>query len=170
MRRRGVLRVPDWTFLGATYDAVLVQPFVMASVGSPVNLQASGVHNTLIIPVELSWKLGDSRFFIKTGLGIYVPNATQTGINGLETVGNAWWTFQPELYVSYLKDGWNFTAAVFEEFNTKNTITQYRSGDVLHAKFVPQRRSETGRLDRLAITSVRFRRTPRSHFMEMRLT
>ena len=25
-------------------------------------------------------------------------------------VGNPWWTFQPELVFSYLKDGWNLTA------------------------------------------------------------
>ena len=43
---QGFLFVPGWTFLGATYDAVIVQPFVMSSVGSPVNAQASGAHNT----------------------------------------------------------------------------------------------------------------------------
>src|SRR5579859_1166042 len=61
----GFLWVPGWMFLGATYDAVLVQPVVMESVGSPVNFQASGVHNTYIVPAELSWKLGDSGFFVK---------------------------------------------------------------------------------------------------------
>src|SRR5258707_1022690 len=33
---QGFIFVPGWTFLGATYDAVIVQPFVMSSVGSPV--------------------------------------------------------------------------------------------------------------------------------------
>ena len=32
---QGFLFVPGWTFLGATYDAVIVQPFVMVSIGSP---------------------------------------------------------------------------------------------------------------------------------------
>src|SRR5246127_200354 len=45
---QGFLFVPGWTFLGATYDAVIVQPFVMQSTGAPVNAQASGVHNTYI--------------------------------------------------------------------------------------------------------------------------
>jgi hypothetical protein len=48
------------------------------------------------------------------------------------------WTvsaFQPEFVVSYLKDGWNLTANIFEEFNTSNSITGYTSGDVLHAEF-----------------------------------
>jgi hypothetical protein len=131
----GLLWVPGWTFLGGTYDAVLVQPFVSSSVGSPVNVQASGLHNTYIVPAELSWKLGDSGLVVKTGLGMYMPTGTQTGSNGLGNIGNPWWTFEPELLVSYLKDGWNLTANVFEEFNTKNTITQYLSGDVLHGEF-----------------------------------
>ena len=131
----GFLYVPGWSFLGATYSAVLVQPFIMSSVGSPINQQASGMHNTYLVPAELSWKLGDSGFFVKTGLGMYVPDGTITGATGLGNVGNPWWTFQPEIVVSYLKDGWNLTAFIFEEFNTKNTITQYQTGDILHAEF-----------------------------------
>jgi hypothetical protein len=131
----GLLWVPGWTFLGGTYDAVLVQPFVMADVGNPVNINPAGVHNTYIVPAELSWKLGDSGFFVKTGLGIYVPDGTVGGINGLGNVGNPWWTFQPELIVSYLKDGWNVTANLFLEINTKSTVTGYRSGDIFHAEF-----------------------------------
>jgi hypothetical protein len=91
--------------------------------------------NTFIAPVELSWKLGDSGLHVKTGLGMYVPDGTVTGVNGLGNVGNAWWTFMPEFVVSYLKDGWNLTANIYEEINTKSTVTQYRSGDILHAEF-----------------------------------
>jgi hypothetical protein len=135
----GFLWVPGWMFLGATYDAVLAQSFVMANAGSPLNFQAAGINNTFIVPVELSWKLGDSGFFIKTGVGIYTPDGTINGANGLGNVGNPWWTFQPEFVVSYLKDGWNFTANIYEEFHTKNTVTDYRSGDVLHAEFTASR-------------------------------
>jgi hypothetical protein len=131
----GFLFVPGWSFLGATYDAVIVQPFVMDSVGQPVNVVAAGVHNTYIVPVELSWNLANSGFFTKAGLGMYVPDGSVTGISGLGSVGNAWWTFQPEFLVSYLKDGWNLTANIFAEFNTRSTVTQYQSGDILHAEF-----------------------------------
>jgi hypothetical protein len=131
----GLLWVPGWTFLGATYDAVLVQPWIMADLGSPINADPAGVHNTFIVPAELSWKLGDSGFFVKAGLGIYVPDGSITGPAGLGNVGNPWWTFQPEIVVSYLKDGWNLTANVFDEINTRSTITEYRTGDILHAEF-----------------------------------
>jgi hypothetical protein len=138
---QGFLFVPGWTFLGATYDAVLVQPFIMASIGGPLNLnpaypsQIAGAHNTYIAPVELSWKLGTSGFAIKTGLGIYVPDGTVQGPTGLSNVGNPWWTFQPELAISYLANGWNLTAFLYEEFNTKNSVDGYTTGDIFHADF-----------------------------------
>lgn len=131
----GIVIVPGWTFLGATYNAVIVQPFIMTSIGNPINIQPAGMHNTYIVPAELTWKLADTGFFVKTGLGIHVPDGSISGPAGLSNVGNPWWTFQPEFLVSYLKDGWNFTANVYADFNTSNTITGYRGGDLLDAEF-----------------------------------
>jgi hypothetical protein len=135
---QGFLFVPGWTFLGATYDAVIVQPFVMQSVGAPVNAQAAGAFNTYIVPIELSWKLWDSGFAVKTGVGIYLEDGTinhGAALNGLGNVANPYWTFQPELILSYLKDGWNLTAALYEEINTANEFSHYTTGDIFHADF-----------------------------------
>jgi hypothetical protein len=136
----GFLFVPGWTFLGATYDAVIVQPFVDVGIGTPVGAPVapgvtSGVFNTYIVPVELSWKLGTSGFAVKTGLGMYVPDGTQNGPLKLGNVGNPWWTFQPEVIISYLANGWNLSAAFYEEFNTENRIDHYTSGDTFHVDF-----------------------------------
>jgi hypothetical protein len=132
---QGFVFVPGWTFLGATYDAVIAQPFEMASFGQPINAQASGVHNTYFVPVELSWKLGTSGFAVKTGLGIFAPSGTIQGPTGLSNVGSSYWTFQPELIVSYLKDGWNLSAAIYDEMNTKNSRDNYTQGDIFHVDF-----------------------------------
>jgi hypothetical protein len=150
---QGFLFVPGWTFLGATYDAVIVQPFGMVSVGQPLALNAnqvdmfSGVHNTYFAPVELSWKLGTSGFVFKTGLGIYAPDGTVQGVTGTNVVvagnslngfgnfGNNYWTFQPEAIISYLAGGYNLSAAFYEEFNTANRQDNYTQGDVFHADF-----------------------------------
>jgi len=138
---QGFVFVPGWTFLGATYDAVFVQPFVMFGIAGPLNLSpafpsvAAGMHNSYIVPVELSWKLGTSGFVVKTGLGIYTPDGTIQGPFGLNNVCNPWWTFVPELIVSYLKDGWNLSAALQGEFNTKNTVDGYTTGDIFRADF-----------------------------------
>jgi len=46
-----------------------------------------------------------------------------TGLYGTGNIGSPYWTFEPELIVSYLKDGWNLSAALYEELNTKNSIS-----------------------------------------------
>jgi hypothetical protein len=135
---QGFLFVPGWTFLGATYDAVIVQPFVDLAVSNPalgINTLQSGMFNTYIVPGELSWKFGTSGFAFKTGLGIYVPSGTETGLLKLGNVGAPYYTFQPEAILSYLGNGYNLTAAVYEEFNTANQVTGYTSGNILHADF-----------------------------------
>ena len=131
----GFLFVPGWNFLGATYSAVVLLPFFKTDLGAPLNVEPAGMHNTYIVPAELSWKLGDSGWFIKSGLGMYVPDGTIQGPAGLSNVGNPWWTFQPEFIVSYLKDGWNLTANIFVDFDTRNSITGYLSGDIVDAEF-----------------------------------
>lgn len=147
----GVLWVPGWTFLGATYNALVVQPWFAVDIGNPVDAHPVGIHNTYIVPAELSWKLGDSGFFVKAGFGFYAPNGAISGANGLGGIGNPWWTFQPELAVSYLKDGWNFTAYLSREFNTANTTTGYRTGDIMHAEF-----TATKTIDRWTVGPVAF--------------
>ncbi|GLR98720.1 hypothetical protein ABIF38_000090 [Bradyrhizobium japonicum] len=46
---------------------------------------------------------------------MYIPTGTLQGPAGLSNVGDPWWTFQPNLAFSYLKDGWNLTVNVFDE-------------------------------------------------------
>src|SRR5260370_10591447 len=108
----GFLFVPGWTFLGATYDAVIVQPFANADTGVPVSTMKTGVHNTFVVPVELSWKLGQSGFFVKTGLGIGVPDGTISVVNGLGNVRNPRLNFTPELHFSHLNNGWEPTSSL----------------------------------------------------------
>jgi len=136
----GFLFVPGWTFLGANYDAVIVQPVSTLSVGSPINSGYFGLHNTYIVPIELSRKLGDSGFFVKTGFGFLPPDGMISGPAGLSNSGHPWWTLDPSLTVSYLKDGWNLTASFYYEMNTKNTVTGYQSGNILHGEFTGTKR------------------------------
>jgi hypothetical protein len=153
---QGFLFVPGWTFLGATYDAVIAQPFQMGAAGQPLSLNpsqidmASGLHNTYVAPVELSWMLGKSGFAVKTGLGMFLPTGTiqggtglnvlgtcltTVGCNGFANWGNKYWTFQPELIISYLANGWNLSGAFYGEFNTANQLDNYTQGNIFHADF-----------------------------------
>lgn len=127
----GLLIVPGWTFLGANYAAVIVQAFSMTSISAPKNIASAGVGNTYIAPVELSWKLGDSGFVVKAGLGLSIPDGSMVGTTGLSSSGHPWWTIQPEFLISYFRDGWTFSANSFYEISTANTYTKYRTGDIL---------------------------------------
>ena len=131
----GVLYVPGWTVLGAQYAILVVQPINFVSVGAPLNIAPGGLHNTLIAPADLSWKLGESGFFAKARLAVYVPDGDIRGASGLASIGNPWYTIQPEFIVSYAKNNWGATLNVFEEFHTANMDTGYRTGDILHAEF-----------------------------------
>jgi len=146
---QGFVFVPGWTFLGATYDAVVVQPWVSASLAPfggapfgggvqgaiPGGLSVLGAFDTYIVPFELAWKFGDSGFNVKIGLAMYVPDGNIIGPAGLSNVGNPWWTFQPEIILSYLKDGWNISAFIYEEFMTENFVNHYQNGDIFHVDF-----------------------------------
>lgn len=126
-----ILWSPGWKFLGGAYEAAVVEPAITTDVGSPINADRKGVHNTLFVN-QLAWKLGDSGFFLKTALLTWAPTGTIVGANGLGGPGNPWWTFQPAVIFSYLKDGWNLTVNTSNEINTENTYTHYRTGDILH--------------------------------------
>ena len=152
---QGFLFVPGWTFLGATYDFVVAQPFETFAIGQPLSLlgapdMGSGVHNTYFAN-ELAWnKIGGTGFGIKTGLGMFAPTGTvqggtgpsigiacltHVGCNGGANVGFHYWTFQPELILSYLGGGWNLSAALYAEINTANRQDDYTTGDIFHADF-----------------------------------
>ena len=133
---QGFIFVPGWTFLGATYDALIVQPFEMASFGHPFDVQVAGVFNTYFVPIELSWtKIGGTGFAIKTGFGFYAPTGTSQGPTGQGNVASPYWVYQPELAFSYLGGGWNLTAYLYYEISTANRFTNYTNGDIFHADF-----------------------------------
>jgi hypothetical protein len=122
---------PGWNFLGARYTAVVAFPFVWLSGEGPGAI--FGFQNTFIIPVQLSWKFGDSGFYVKTELGIYIPDGDINGPAGISGIGSPWWTFQPALTFSYLKNGWNFTAYNLLEVYTQNPDSGYTTGDIFHS-------------------------------------
>jgi hypothetical protein len=50
-------------------------------------------------------------------------------------VGKPFFTFQPELALSYLANGWNLTAFLYDEINTENTRDRYTNGNIFHVDF-----------------------------------
>lgn len=128
--------VPGWTVAGASYKAFVNLPLVDMTVtrtspatGRPGRYHTSGLADPKVQPLDLSWSLGDG-WHVGTGLGVYVPVGTyHTGAD--INIGQHFWTVEPGVAVTWLKDGWNASLHALYDVNSENTDNHYRSGDQL---------------------------------------
>ena len=119
----GLLWVPGWTVLGATYSAYVAIQYVRQSINSAPSagfpgVSYQGVHNAFIGPLRLQWSLGHG-FYAQAGVGVYVPTGTISGPLGNSNTGADYFTFQPNLAFTYLTGTWSFTAYSYYEHNTE---------------------------------------------------
>jgi hypothetical protein len=143
-----VLWVIPKQVLGATYGVAVVQPYVQQSLafgpGGSAATQASGLFNTIIVPLNMSWQL-PWNLFADVAFGIYFPDGYSKntpnpgpqipGVIGpkvvtLNNIANNFWTFEPGIALSWLSNGWDITGHLVFDFNTENTDTKYQSGNV----------------------------------------
>jgi hypothetical protein len=142
-----LLWVPGWNFLGASYAASVVQAFYVFTACAPAPATCSGgapivggglvYTNTFFQPIDLSWNLG-SGWFLSGGFGFMAPDGTRQ----IGTPNPDYWTFEPEVAVSYLGNNWVASANFFYDINTvskgitggsfTNGIT---SGNLFYADF-----------------------------------
>ncbi|PTW59369.1 hypothetical protein C8N35_10782 [Breoghania corrubedonensis] len=114
-----LLWVPGWEVLGARYGMAITQPYQHTeTTGSEIT---DALFNLILTPAILSWDLGNG-LFVGTGMNIYM----KTG--DFDRYANEFWTFEPNLAVSYLANGWNLTLNNTFDFNTKNESNDYQTG------------------------------------------
>ncbi|CAG9000042.1 MAG: hypothetical protein CENE_02031 [Candidatus Celerinatantimonas neptuna] len=137
--------VTGYKLLGARYAMGIAQPYKWAHTRtsdstSKQTVNSHGMVNTAFIPVILSWQASPS-VFIGTGLTIYANNGkfdssydSSAGrqVKDSTTIGNHYWTFEPNFAVTYLNHGWNITVNQILDFNTPNSTTEYRSGQIYY--------------------------------------
>ena len=139
---------PNLKVLGASYGAGLVLPIANTRIDNDNGFgkyqmgtsERGGTGNILVRPLHLSWALQPD-LFVSTGFSFYVPTGSyntplywqsipgnKIGVNS----GNNFYTFQPELAVSYFKpgpEGYNLSLQALYNTNTENKSTGYKSGD-----------------------------------------
>jgi hypothetical protein len=74
----------------------------------------------------------------KTGVGDIVVNPFLLGWhkNDIANIGRNYWTFEPVFAVTYLSSsGYEVSAKFMYDFNTKNTATDYLSGQEFHVDY-----------------------------------
>jgi len=127
---------PGIKVLHATYAAAIAQPFDYTSMYSTTSASLGNAHwgayNTIIIPAILSWPLAHNTY-VKATLATMVADPTTSPghpapNNGVGS-GNNFWTVEPGVAVSWLRDGWNLSADAKYDHNYKDTATDYVSGD-----------------------------------------
>lgn len=125
--------------LGADYAVAFAEPFDFtnvraASVSALSDNGHWGTYNTVLVPAILSWNLGND-WHAKGAFTIYADDASTSPahppVYGGVGSGNGFWTFEPDLGVSWLHDGWNVSLGASYSINTTDTKTHYHTGGEL---------------------------------------
>jgi hypothetical protein len=92
---------------------------------------ATGVGDLELTPIMAAWTNGD--FAVSGIFNVFAPTG-DFDTNQLASPGLNYWTFEPMLALSWLssKIGTESTVYAGVDFNTKNTTTDYQSGDIFH--------------------------------------
>ncbi|MBV9438653.1 MAG: transporter [Candidatus Eremiobacteraeota bacterium] len=127
---------------GATYGWYIVQPLVAEGVDATAvgggRAVAHGFANTTFSPLNLSWALPPNLhaklgFAVQPPDGTYLHAGTGAAAHQLpQSPGNYTWTYEPDAAVSWLRGGWNLTAHAVFDFQTRDTVTNYQSGNVFY--------------------------------------
>ena len=137
--------VPGWQFLGASYAAVIAQPFKFANpeitdVEAADKWHANGFVGTMVSPLNLSWNLGNG-WFVGSGISIVTPLGTKETtwdslrgryVLGKNNIANNFWTLEPNFAVTWMKDGWMVSLNNVLDFNTKNQDTDFLTGKIYY--------------------------------------
>ncbi|SED23633.1 Putative MetA-pathway of phenol degradation [Bradyrhizobium erythrophlei] len=105
------LWVPGWNFLGASYAATIGFPCIEVGIQTPghtADTYLKGPFNPYINPLTLSWNLGRG-LFLAVGEGFYVPVGTAV-VNSPSGGLRSGASFETELNISYLANGWILSA------------------------------------------------------------
>jgi len=126
--------------LGGHYAVGLVLPYVWAETTGQVTVggqtarrhdAAEGLGDIALLPVVVGWTRGDLKADVR--LIVYTPTGEYSK-HDLANVGLNYWTFEPEVSVSYLSSKIGLQVSAFAGIciNTDNEATDYRSGDQFH--------------------------------------
>ena len=139
--------------LGGQYAFTLVLPLVQLNVDANIvgqgggNVRSSqsktGLGDIYFSPFNLFWTKGN--FKILASVAMFAPSGSYT-VGDLANIGKNYWTFNPYAGMSYNnpKNGLEANAYLGFNFNTKNTATDYLSGQEFHLDFTINKRFKNG--------------------------
>jgi hypothetical protein len=135
--------VTPLNILGANYAPGVAIPFVWNEVSAQVTRpgggsvqrsdSANGLGDIEFWPVALTWTAWSTNLHVDFFGGIYAPSG-EFQANKLANQGLGYWTFEPGVLISYLgqKNGIEVSTYIAYDINTRNTTTDYQSGQQFH--------------------------------------
>ncbi|MDW7711053.1 MAG: transporter [Deferrisomatales bacterium] len=115
--------VTPQTILGASYGVQIFLPMYWADVRAPdleIDHRQSGLGDIIVNPLILGWHFGPN-FHMVAALDIWVPTGDYDREDpATQILSKNHWTFEPVVAVTYLHSGFDFSAKLMYDFNTKN--------------------------------------------------
>lgn len=123
------LWIPELKIFGAQYRAFFTLPLLSLDLdvgGGAFEADNTGLSSMEIRPIDLSWEIAPG-IFTNAGISFHTPSDWDAS-EGINT-GGEFWAISPSVGISYLRDGWNLSLHGLYFTNTRNTETDYKSGD-----------------------------------------
>jgi len=135
-----LIYVTPLTLLGANWAVHAFLPTYSADVTAtskaipPLNFDHNdkGIGDIIFSPLVLGWHFGPELHAV-FALDMYAPTGNYDKNNAATSVlSKNHWTFEPVVAVSYLKEGFDVSAKLMYDFNTKNDDTKTEPGQEFH--------------------------------------
>jgi hypothetical protein len=135
-----LLWVPDLTLWGTRYGGFINQTAVVKTVTSVpprgVTSTETGLVNTVISPLNLAWTLPND-LFVSARFSFYPPDG-QYDRHNVVNIANNFWAFEPNVGISYLKNGFDLSVHLVYDIMTANNSSSafgnahsnYHSGNI----------------------------------------
>lgn len=117
--------------LGGTWGMQVLLPVMHMDVTMGGRTQSNtGIGDIVIDP--FLWSFHSKNLHYAFGLDIIMPTGAYKS-SDLANLGRNYWTFEPVAAATYISDdGYEASMKLMYDFNTKNTATNYQSGQELH--------------------------------------
>lgn len=135
-----VIHITDLKVLGGFWGMHVFIPLLKMDVHASPGGSGSkeGLGDIIVDPVILSWH--GKNWHLATGVDIYCPTGSFDKFR-VANLGRNYWTFEPILAGTYVTDdGIDVSAKFMYDFNTRNTDTDYRSGQEFHLDYTVAKR------------------------------
>ena len=137
-----LIYVSPFTLLGASWGAQAFLPIYSADIqagsslatpgGKAVDSREKGLGDIIFSPLVLGWHFGPELHAV-FALDIWAPTGNYDKDRpATQILSKNHWTFEPVLAVSYLKEGFDVSAKLMYDFNTRNSDTSTDPGQEFH--------------------------------------